>query len=120
MDIFFAGSYRSPSSNNILLKNNNDLTFSDVTNLAGLDMESIRHCAMADYNLDGFPDLALSGPGFVPVSQFYHNNGTTNNWLSMKLQGVESNGLGIGARINLWAGGVYQVHFNFATDCGFF
>jgi len=109
LDVFLAGSHRSPRSNNVLLKNNNDLTFSDITNLAGLDVETIGYCAMADYNLDGFPDIALAGQGLVPASQFYHNNGTTNNWLSMKLHGVESNSLGIGARINLWAGGVYQI-----------
>jgi hypothetical protein len=55
-----------------------------------------------DYDNDGFLDL------FVPReagrgSYLYHNNGNTNNWLTIKLVGTVSNRAAIGAKVRVKA-----------------
>ncbi|UFK97853.1 FG-GAP-like repeat-containing protein [Kaistella faecalis] len=94
---------------NYLYKNNGDETFtnqtSDVTTLT-----PIRDYAttISDYNNDGYPDIFT--PSYSPALQhgLYKNNGGTNNWISLRLQGVESNRSGIGARVYCYANGMMQ------------
>ena len=50
---------------------------------------------------DGFLDLVvacLGGPNL-----FYHNNGNSNSWLKVKLEGTASNRSGIGAKVRVQA-----------------
>ena len=94
---------------NYLYKNNGDQTFtnqtSDVTTLT-----PIRDYAttISDYNNDGYPDIFT--PSYSPALQhgLYKNNGGTNNWISLRLQGVESNRSAIGARVYCYANGMTQ------------
>lgn len=94
---------------NYLYKNNGDETFtnqtSDVTTLT-----PIRDYAttISDYNNDGYPDIFT--PSYSPALQhgLYKNNGGTNNWISLRLQGVESNRSAIGARVYCYANGMMQ------------
>ena len=44
-------------TNLVLLKNNGDGTFLDITEQAGLGRLQYNECAFADYNNDGFPDI---------------------------------------------------------------
>ncbi|MGB6975725.1 MAG: VCBS repeat-containing protein, partial [Terracidiphilus sp.] len=79
-DIFFANGAdlaalkkTSPKYNNMLLRNNGDGTFTDVTKQAGL----LGHgfdvgVAVGDYDNDGHPDLFVTG---VHGNTLYHNNG---------------------------------------------
>ncbi len=61
----------------VLLKNNGNATFTDVTAQAGLAHLQYIECAFADYNNDGFPDIfctcAESGQG--PKDILFKNNG---------------------------------------------
>ncbi len=75
----------------------------------GLQYDGIGNCAASDFNNDGQIDIAVAGPGMVPTSHFFFNNGNTNNWLSFHLVGESSNSLGIGARIELWSSNGYQI-----------
>ncbi|HUX44706.1 MAG TPA: CRTAC1 family protein [Terracidiphilus sp.] len=79
-DIFFANGAdlstlkkSSPKYNNMLLRNNGDGTFTDVTAKAGL----LGHgfdvgVAVGDYDNDGHPDIFVAG---VHGNTLYHNNG---------------------------------------------
>ncbi len=70
--------------------------------------------AIADYDRDGFLDLALTnGRGESPFNdgpnQLFRNVGNSNHWLQIDLIGTVSNIHGVGARVTLDADGVVQV-----------
>jgi hypothetical protein len=72
--------------------------------------------ACADYNRDGFLDLFITN-GTDPTSPFvadgphqlFRNQGNDNHWLEIDLEGVVSNRDGIGAIVELEAGGILQI-----------
>ena len=69
--------------------------------------------ATADYDHDGFLDLFVTnGTGLEPFGngphQLFRNRGNGNHWLAIDLEGVVSNRDGIGASVELEAGGVVQ------------
>jgi hypothetical protein len=68
--------------------NNGDGTFS--ASQLGFDSGGI-----GDYNNDGFLDV-------VAGNNIYMNNGNTNNWFKVDLEGIASNKDGIGARIEIY------------------
>jgi len=85
--------------------------FSDVSEKAGavFDVKTVgRGACFADYDNDGKVDaflVNLGGP-----AQLFHNVSTSNgHWLTIKLKGTRSNRDGIGARLELSAGGRTQV-----------
>jgi enediyne biosynthesis protein E4 len=61
----------------VLLKNNGDKTFLDVTVEAGLGQLQYPECVLADYDNDGFPDIFCtdSERGYVPSDILLKNNG---------------------------------------------
>jgi hypothetical protein len=80
MDIFFTNGAAlpsqqktSPAFSNRLFRNNCDLTFTDVTEKAGVAGEGYSMAvAAADYDNDGFTDLFVAG---VNRNILYHNRG---------------------------------------------
>ncbi len=63
-------------------------------------------CAFADYDNDGFEDLAVATCRFNSVDHpdlLYHNNTNSNNWVTVKLIGTVSNRAAIGAKIRVKA-----------------
>ena len=68
--------------------NNGDLTFT------GIDLP-FDEGGIGDFNNDGFLDVVNDGDLWI-------NNGNSNNWVKIGLQGVESNWNGIGARIEIY------------------
>ncbi len=93
---------------NYFMGNQGDGTFVDLSASSGLDNDGRgRAAAIADFDEDGFVDVFLANIGQAPV--LYHNEGNSNNWLSITVEGTESNRDGIGTRIYLTAGGVTQM-----------
>jgi hypothetical protein len=69
---------------------------------------------VADYDRDGFLDLLVTnGNNMRPVyaggpTQLFRNRGNANHWLQLDLVGTQSNRAGVGARVQVAAGGVTQ------------
>ncbi|HIN06503.1 MAG TPA: hypothetical protein EYM65_09750, partial [Dehalococcoidia bacterium] len=94
-----------PEQPNLLLRNNGDGTFSDVSPLRGAaDWGIARGVAYGDFNGDGCLDLYVanlgrsSGAG-ESAKLFQNSCDWGNNWLAVKLQGTQSIRDGIGARV---------------------
>ena len=85
-------------------------TFTNVSAAQGVNvMGRGRNSLYADYDQDGDPDLLLVSYS-EPVRLFRNDNGGSNNWLIVDLEGVTSNRDGIGARIEVTSASGTQVH----------
>jgi hypothetical protein len=71
-----------------------------------------RGSAIGDFNHDGKLDLVVTALG-APAEIWMNDSPNSNHWLELALQGTKSNRDGIGARIQLVAGG--QTQFNHVT-----
>jgi hypothetical protein len=75
---------------------------------AALQLKRVgRGLAVADMDNDGDLDLAISNQGQAP--QLLRNQAAGANWLELRAQGKKSNRFGLGARIEITAGGKRQV-----------
>lgn len=70
--------------------------------------------AIGDIDNDGQVDIIVNNSEFFK-SQLWKSSGSTNNYLKIKLEGVMSNRDGIGAKIETYSAGHYQMRF---THCG--
>jgi hypothetical protein len=88
---------------NFLYHNNGDGTFTRVTNsIVATDVADGWAAAWADYDNDGFPDVVVSEfQGFG--TRVFHNNGNSNNWITIKCVGAVSNRSAIGAKVRVHA-----------------
>ncbi len=110
-DIYMANdSYFSPFPN-LLYRNNCNPTPAGVTynvvseNTVLHSMEGGYGFGCFDYNNDGLQDIYLANYGGTIGNQLFKNNEANgNNWLKVKVIGVESNAAGIGARVQLKIG----------------
>ena len=89
---------------NLLFRNQGGGRFADVTAAAGVGHLQKGHgVAFADFDHDGdqdiFSELGGAFAGDVFGNALFENPGIENNWIVVKLVGVESNRSAIGARI---------------------
>jgi hypothetical protein len=71
-----------------------------ASGIPDLDGKGITGISKADFNGDGFVDLAImTGTGQQPL--LFQNEGNGNNWVSITLVGISSNAMAIGARIEI-------------------
>jgi hypothetical protein len=98
----------------LLLRNNGDGTFTDVSSQAGqyFQFKKVgRGACFADYDNDGLTDgfiVVLGGKGILVHAKPPAGN-KLNHWLTLKLVGTKSNRDGFGARIEAIAGDLHQV-----------
>jgi hypothetical protein len=101
----------SHNGHNQLFHNNGDGTFTQVsTGAPTMDGGTGVHYfapSWVDYDNDGFLDLFVAGgptdQGGAGKNLLYHNDGTTNNWIEIKLVGTVSNRSAIGAKVRALA-----------------
>jgi len=97
-------SYRQPM---LLFMNERGQTFSERSSEAGPAISNAmvgRGLAIADFNDDGLPDMAVTdieGPARLLINSI-PNSG--RNWIRIFLQGTTSNRMGLGARVTVVAG----------------
>lgn len=72
-----------------------------------IDDDPSQGVALADYDRDGYLDVAVSNRDNFR-NYLFHNNGGTNHWVQVKLKGTVSNKQAIGARLRVLTGGVWQ------------
>ncbi|HEX6803958.1 MAG TPA: CRTAC1 family protein [Terriglobales bacterium] len=85
--------------------------FADVSRQAGpvLDFKTVaRGACFADYDHDGKVDAYVVNLG-APGELLHNTSHNQNHWLSVALKGTKSNRDGIGARVELVAGGHRQM-----------
>jgi hypothetical protein len=99
LDLFVA----NRSGANFLYHNNGDGTFARVTTgVIPADAADAISGAWADYDNDGFQDLFVTELNSIN-NRLYRNNGNTNGWLTLKLEGRLSNRAAIGAKVRVRA-----------------
>ncbi|MBK6913368.1 MAG: VCBS repeat-containing protein [Ignavibacteriales bacterium] len=100
---------------NILYKNLGNGTFAVATG-TGLDIDSSFSygSAVADYNNDGYLDLAILN-AYGTKTQLWKNSGGSNNWFKVNLEGTISNRDGVGSIIEVTLG---SQKFIRSTHCG--
>jgi hypothetical protein len=109
MDLISGGTpYKEPV---LLLRNNRNRTFTDITALAGLDKLpalSRRGVAFGDVNNDGKVDiLMLNVAG--PPTLLINRTESSNHAATFKLIGAKSNKAAIGTRVTVTSGGLKQI-----------
>ncbi len=71
--------------------------------------------AIGDVDNDGYPEIIVMNNGFEEIYVWKNETPQDNNWLKVKLEGTESNRMGIGSWIRIGVGGQEQYHY---TLCG--
>jgi hypothetical protein len=101
--------YREPLQ---LFRNIHGRRFEDITNQAGLNdgpLQSRRGIAFGDINNDGNLDIVVFNAN-GPPSLFINETHNANHRVLFRLVGTKSNGMGIGARVTVFAAGMEQVN----------
>ena len=94
---------------NVLMRNNGDGTFTDVSSISGADDPGVgRGVAYLDYDNDGCLDLFVANLGQT-ATLLRNACDFGNNWLGVRTVGNVSNRDGIGARITVVSGGSTQI-----------
>lgn len=122
LDLYLACRQGAENLENRYYDNQGDGTFVLVSNHGGegpvgtgLELGVADSVVTADYDVDGFMDLAIAnGLLYYPVSRggpdsLLRNTGNSNHWVELDLNGSNSNRQGVGAKIFATAGGVTQV-----------
>jgi tetratricopeptide (TPR) repeat protein len=93
-----------------LLRNLGEAGWADVTKktqLDGVKLSKPAAIAVADLRANGSPDLIVTQAGGPPI--LLENVGANkNNWMQIDLKGLDDNKNGIGTKVEIFAGGLYQ------------
>jgi hypothetical protein len=71
--------------------------------------------AIGDVDNDGYPEIIVMNGNFETMNLWKNLSPQNHNWLKIKLQGTQSNRMGIGSFIEVSAGGHVQFQY---TICG--
>ncbi|MBO9573487.1 MAG: VCBS repeat-containing protein, partial [Chitinophagaceae bacterium] len=106
-------SYGVVELRNYCYRNNGNLSFTDVSKIAGIGDTAISNgCAYADLDNDGDLDMLVNNinkPAFVLRNDARSTiKDTLNNFINIELVGDKLNGKGIGTKVTLFANGKQQ------------
>jgi len=93
-----------------LLRNLGKKGWADVTkdvHLEGVKLSQPRAIAVADIDGNGEADLVVTQLGGAPLV-LRNEGGNKHNWMSIELKGLNDNKGGIGTKVELYAGTLYQ------------
>ncbi len=101
---------------NRLLENDGAGSFTEVAGAAGAAGTVLGRTdvvTVADFNNDGFMDILVTNgmgtrPFAVGPTELFRNSGNANSWIHINLVGINANRDGIGASVEVEAGGVTQ------------
>ncbi len=114
LDIFGIG--RRP----YILRNMGRGEFKDVSSDCGLDqldLRSARSVALGDYDADGDMDILVTRNGGGPLL-LRNEGGNQNNYLRVRLSALNDNKSGIGSKVEIRAGALWQ-KIDVSGSCGF-
>jgi tetratricopeptide (TPR) repeat protein len=93
-----------------VLRNRGDAGWADVTKKLQLDLVKLdqpRAVAVSDFKGDGSPDLVVTQASGAPV--LLENIGANKNrWMNVDLKALNDNKSGIGTKVEIYAGALYQ------------
>ncbi len=114
LDLFVVnGPFRpgtSPELGPELWQNQGDGQFVNVSEKAGLTAfrgKPYRSATFGDYDNDGDTDVLLTVNGGSPVL-LRNDGGNQNNWIKVRVQGTNSNKSGIGTKVEVKSGSLWQ------------
>jgi hypothetical protein len=113
LDLFLLAAGASPKDSNNAgpeLWENQDGKFVNVTEKVGLAAfrgKAYRSATFGDFDNDGDTDILLTVNGGSPVL-LRNDGGSQNNWIKIRLQGTNSNKLGIGTKAEVKSGTLWQ------------
>ncbi len=105
LDLMFVAGNTGPGGYpNAFFGNNRDGTFTDLSVSSGLDDSGRgRNASIVDFDGDGFVDVFIGNYGETP--RLFHNRslqqGNSNQWITLTVEGTDSNRDGIGTRLLL-------------------
>lgn len=109
LDLTVSNNGSSSKRLNYLYLNNGDETFTDQDTDEATTTPLRDFCTtISDYDHNGYPDIFTPSYSTTLIHGLYQNNGGTNNWLTVRLEGVISNRSAIGARIRCYSDGIAQ------------
>ena len=113
LDLFVCGESSLPRGNGLFMfHNDGNGNFANTSDLLPADVKSGRRISVFDYNDDGDLDILLAGLD-DNISLLRNDGGDNNHFIKMKLVGLrtgsaKNNFFGIGAKVELRAGDLYQ------------
>lgn len=109
LDLTVSNNGSSSKRLNYLYLNNGDETFTDQdTDEATITPIRDFCSSISDYDHNGYPDIFTPSYSTSLIHGLYQNNGGTNNYLTVRLEGSISNRSAIGARIRCYSAGMAQ------------
>jgi Flp pilus assembly protein TadD len=110
MDLVAVGENFSGDGRIVLLRNEGEKGFRDVTSEVGLDkivLHNPRGVIAFDFDGDGSTDLLITQNHLPPVL-LKNEGGNRYNWLRMAFKGTNDNKTGIGTKVEMSAGALQQ------------
>ncbi|MGY6743863.1 MAG: VCBS repeat-containing protein [Cecembia sp.] len=111
--LFVVTSMSSTPIPNYLFENNGNLKFENVSSSWGVDIPGFSNgAAFADLNNDGQLDLVvnnINSPASVYRNRWNEGTGKKPHWIQIQLKGERQNSTGIGAKVEIYHNGQYQM-----------
>ncbi|MBI4162023.1 MAG: VCBS repeat-containing protein [Acidobacteria bacterium] len=110
LDLVLVGEDRRGGGTGLFLRNLGRDGWEDRTAVSGIGTlvpAAPRGLALADYDRDGDADILITSNGGAPAL-LRNEGGERNSWLEITTRGVNSNRPGVGTKVEVQAGGLWQ------------